>query len=146
MMPTCLTPFRSVFKAGTIPTLLQHTMTKNINDLLDYYGKLERQEAKRKQKTHHQDHSKSQQQPARNQNQHCQGNQNQCNRNNHCNEDSFLLLSSAPRTFKCQMLQPLQSKRSKCQQRPTQQSEKQLQPQPPTRSQLPNNWDNRSNQ
>jgi hypothetical protein len=36
-------------------------MTKNINDLLEYYGKLEQQEAKRKLKTHHQDNSKSQQ-------------------------------------------------------------------------------------
>jgi hypothetical protein len=64
-------------------------MTKNINDLLEYYGKLEQQEAKRKLKTHHQDNSKSQQQSARNQNQCHQGNQNQHHGNNCCNEESF---------------------------------------------------------
>jgi hypothetical protein len=66
-----------------------NTTTKNINDLLEYYGKLEQQEAKRKPKTCHQDNSKPQQQPARNQNQCHQGNQNQCNGNNHHNEESF---------------------------------------------------------
>jgi hypothetical protein len=69
--------------------IASNTMTKNINDLLEYYGKLEQQEAERKQKTRHQDNSKLQQQPARNQNQCCQGNQNQHNGNNHHNEESF---------------------------------------------------------
>jgi hypothetical protein len=32
-------------------------MTEIINDVLEYYGKLEQQEAKRKPKTHHQDNS-----------------------------------------------------------------------------------------
>ncbi len=69
--------------------ITSNTMTENINDLLEYYGKLKQQESKRKPKTRHQDNGKSQQQPARNQNQHCQGNQNQCNGNNHHNEESF---------------------------------------------------------
>jgi hypothetical protein len=69
--------------------IASNTTTKNINDLLGYYGKLEQQEAKRKPKTHCQDNSKLQQQPARNQNQNHQGNQNQCNGNNCCNEESF---------------------------------------------------------
>jgi hypothetical protein len=69
--------------------IASNTMTKNINDLLEYYGKLEKQEAKLKLKTHHQDNSKLQQQPARNQNQCHQGNQNQHNGNNHRNEESF---------------------------------------------------------
>jgi hypothetical protein len=63
--------------------------TENINDLLEYYGKLELQEAKRKPKSRCQDNSKSHQQPARNQNQCRQGNQNQRNGNNRCNEESF---------------------------------------------------------
>jgi hypothetical protein len=37
--------------------------TKNINDLLKYYEKLEQQEAKRKPKTYYQDNIKSKQQP-----------------------------------------------------------------------------------
>jgi hypothetical protein len=57
--------------------IASNTTTKDINDILEYYGKLEQQEAKRKLKTHCQDNSKSQQQPARNQNQCRQGNQNQ---------------------------------------------------------------------
>jgi hypothetical protein len=61
----------------------------SINDLLEYYGKLELQEAKRMPKTRRQDSSKSQHQPARNQNQCFQGNQNQRNENNHCNEEPF---------------------------------------------------------
>ncbi len=69
--------------------ITSNTMTKNINDLLEYYGKLKQQESMRKPKTHHQDNIKSQQQPARNQNQCHQGNQNQCIGNNHCNEESF---------------------------------------------------------
>jgi hypothetical protein len=69
--------------------IASNTTTKNINDLLEYYGKLKQQEAKRKPKTHRQDNSKSQQQPARNQNQHHQGNQNQCHGNNCHNEESF---------------------------------------------------------
>jgi hypothetical protein len=69
--------------------IASNTTTKNINDLLGYYGKLELQEAKRKPKTRRQDNSKSQQQPARNQNQHCQGNQNQHNGNDCHNEESF---------------------------------------------------------
>ncbi len=69
--------------------IASNNMTENINDLLEYYGKLELQEAKRKPKTCRQDDSKSQQQPARNQNQCCQGNQNQCNGNNCHNEESF---------------------------------------------------------
>jgi hypothetical protein len=64
-------------------------MTENINDLLEYYGKLELQEAKRKPKTCCQDNTKSQQQPARNQNQCHQGNQNQHSGNNCRNEESF---------------------------------------------------------
>jgi hypothetical protein len=66
-----------------------NTTTENINDLLEYYGKRKLQEAKRKPKTRVQDNTKSQQQPARNQNQCCQGNQNLCSRNNRCNEESF---------------------------------------------------------
>jgi hypothetical protein len=66
-----------------------NTMTENINHLLEYYGKLELQEAKRKPKTCHQDNTKSQQQPVRNQNQRRQGNQNQHNGNNRRNEESF---------------------------------------------------------
>jgi hypothetical protein len=69
--------------------IASNTMIENINDLLEYYGKLELQEAKRQPKTHHQDNTKSQQQPARNQNQCRQGNQNQCNGNNRRNEESF---------------------------------------------------------
>jgi hypothetical protein len=69
--------------------IASNTTTENINDLLEYYGKLELQEAKRKPKTHRQDNTKSQQQPARNQNQHCQGNQNQRSGNNRRNEESF---------------------------------------------------------
>jgi hypothetical protein len=69
--------------------IASNTMTENINDLLEYYGKLELQEAKRKPKTRRQDNTKSQQQPARNQNQRHQGNQNQRNGNNCCNEESF---------------------------------------------------------
>jgi hypothetical protein len=69
--------------------IASNTTTENINDLLKYYGKLEQQEAKIKPKTCHQDNSKLQQQPARNQNQRHQGNQNQCNGNNHHNEESF---------------------------------------------------------
>jgi hypothetical protein len=49
--------------------IASNTMTKNINDLLEYYGKLEQQEARRNPKTRCQDNSNSQQQPARNQNQ-----------------------------------------------------------------------------
>jgi hypothetical protein len=41
-----------------------NTTTENINDLLEYYGKLEQQEMKRKPKPRRQDNSKSQQQPA----------------------------------------------------------------------------------
>jgi hypothetical protein len=52
--------------------IASNTMTENINDLLEYYGKLEQQEAKMKLKSCHQDNDKSQ--PARNQNQHSQGN------------------------------------------------------------------------
>jgi hypothetical protein len=37
--------------------IASNTTTKNINDLLEYYGKLEQKEAKRKLKTHHQDNS-----------------------------------------------------------------------------------------
>jgi hypothetical protein len=74
--------------------ITSNMMTKNIDDLLEYYGKLEQQESKRKLKTSHQDNSKSQQQPARNQNQCCQGNQNQCNGNNHCNKESFCSYNS----------------------------------------------------
>jgi hypothetical protein len=69
--------------------IASNTTTENINDLLEYYGKLEQQEAKRKPNTRHQDNSKSQQQPARNQNQRHQGNQNQHNGNNHHNKESF---------------------------------------------------------
>jgi hypothetical protein len=69
--------------------IASNTTTENINDLLEYYGKLELQEAKRKPKTRRQDNSKSQQQPARNQNQRRQGNQNQRSGNNRCNEESF---------------------------------------------------------
>jgi hypothetical protein len=69
--------------------IASNTTTENINDLLEYYGKLELQEAKRKPKTHCQNNTKSQQQPARNQNQCRQGNQNQHSRNNCCNEESF---------------------------------------------------------
>jgi hypothetical protein len=69
--------------------IASNTMTENINDLLEYYGKRELQEAKRKPKTSRQDNSKSQQQPARNQNQSRQGNQNQHNGNNCRNEESF---------------------------------------------------------
>jgi hypothetical protein len=54
------TPFRNVFHWNN-SYIASNTMTKNINDLLEYYGKLEQQEAKRKLKTHHQDNSKSQQ-------------------------------------------------------------------------------------
>jgi hypothetical protein len=72
-----------------ISYIASNTMTENINDLLEYYGKLKLQEAKRKPKTRCQDNSKSQQQPARNQNQHCQGNQNQRNGNNRHNRESF---------------------------------------------------------
>jgi hypothetical protein len=57
--------------------IASNTMTENINDLLEYYGKLEQQEAKMKLKSCYQDNNMSQ--PARNQNQHSQGNQNQCN-------------------------------------------------------------------
>jgi hypothetical protein len=53
--------------------IASNTTTENINDLLEYYGKLEQQEAKRKPKTCRQDNSKLQQQPARNQNQCHQG-------------------------------------------------------------------------
>jgi hypothetical protein len=60
MMMTCSTPFRNVFHWNS-SYIASNTMTKNINDLLEYYGKLEQQEAKRKLKTHHQDNSKSQQ-------------------------------------------------------------------------------------
>jgi hypothetical protein len=49
--------------------IASNTMTKNINDLLEYYGKLEQQEARRNPKTRCQDNSNSQQQPTRNQNQ-----------------------------------------------------------------------------
>jgi hypothetical protein len=49
------------------------TRTENINDLVEYHGKLELKEAKRKPKTCCKDNSKSQQQPARNQNQCHQG-------------------------------------------------------------------------
>jgi hypothetical protein len=59
--------------------IASNTTTENINDLLEYYGKLEQQEAKRKPKTRHQDNTKLQQQTARNQNQRHQGNQNQRN-------------------------------------------------------------------
>jgi hypothetical protein len=38
--------------------IASNTMTKNINDLLEYYGKLEQQDAERKQKTCCQDNSK----------------------------------------------------------------------------------------
>jgi hypothetical protein len=69
--------------------IASNTRTENINDLLEYYGKLELQEAKRKPKTRRQDNSKSQQQPARNQNLRCQGNLNQRNGNNCHNEESF---------------------------------------------------------
>jgi hypothetical protein len=69
--------------------IASNTTTENINDLLEYYGKLELQEAKRKPKTRHQDNTKSQQQPARNQNQCRQGNQNQRSGNNRRNEESF---------------------------------------------------------
>jgi hypothetical protein len=69
--------------------IASYTTTKNINDLLEYYEKLEQQEAKRKPKTHRQDNSKSQQQPARNQNQRRQGNQNQRKGNNRRNEEFF---------------------------------------------------------
>jgi hypothetical protein len=69
--------------------IASNTTTENINDLLEYYGKLELQEAKRKPKTHRQDNTKSQQQPARNQNQCRQGNQNQRSGNNRHNEESF---------------------------------------------------------
>ncbi len=69
--------------------IASNTTTENINDFLEYYGKLKLQQAKRKQKTHCQDNSKSQQRPARNQNQCCQGNQNQHNGNNHHYEESF---------------------------------------------------------
>ncbi len=69
--------------------IASNTMTENINDLLEYYGKLELQEAKRKPKTCHQDNSKLQQQPVRNQNKCHQGNQNQCNGNNCHNEEYF---------------------------------------------------------
>jgi hypothetical protein len=69
--------------------IASNTKTKNINDLLEYDGKLEQQESKRKPKTHHQDNSKSQQQPARNQNQCRQGNQSQHNGNNCHNEESL---------------------------------------------------------
>jgi 5'-3' exonuclease len=69
--------------------IASNTTTENINDLPKYYGKLKQQEAKRKLKAHHQDNSKSQQQPARNQNQCSQGDQNQCNGNNCHNEESF---------------------------------------------------------
>jgi hypothetical protein len=69
--------------------IASNTTTENINDLLEYYGKLELQEAKRKPKTRRQDKTKSQQQPARNQNQRRQGNQNQCSGNNRRNEESF---------------------------------------------------------
>jgi hypothetical protein len=69
--------------------IASNTTTENINDLLKYNGKLEQQEAKRKPKTRRQDNSKSQQQPARNQNQCHQGNQDQHNGNNCCNEESF---------------------------------------------------------
>jgi hypothetical protein len=72
-----------------ISYIASNTMTENINDLLEYYGKLKLQEAKRKPKTRRQDNSKSQQQPARNQNQHCQGNQDQRNGNNRHNRESF---------------------------------------------------------
>jgi hypothetical protein len=88
-MQTCSIPFKNVSQIGTIPTLPQTPQHKNINDLLEYYGKLEQQEAKRKPKTCHQDNSKLQQQPARNQNQCRQGNQNQCNGNNRRNKESF---------------------------------------------------------
>jgi hypothetical protein len=69
--------------------IASNTTTENINDLFEYYGKLEQQEAKRKPKTRRQDNSKSQQQPARNQNQCRQGNQNQRNGNNRHDEESF---------------------------------------------------------
>jgi hypothetical protein len=88
MMMTCSTPFRNVFHWNN-SYIASNTMTKSINDLLEYYGKLEQQEAKRKLKTHHQDNNKSQQQSARNQNQCHQGNQNQHHGNNFCNEESF---------------------------------------------------------
>jgi hypothetical protein len=48
-----------------------------------------KKQGKRKPKTHRQDDSKLQQQPARNQNQCCQGNENQRNGNNPHNEESF---------------------------------------------------------
>jgi hypothetical protein len=37
--------------------IASNTMTENINDLLEHYGKLEQQEAKRKLKACHQDNS-----------------------------------------------------------------------------------------
>ncbi len=87
MMPTCSTPFKNVFADWNNSYIASNTTTKNINDLLEYYGKLEQQEAKRKPKCHYQDNNKLQ--PARNQNQCCQGNQNQCNENNCHNKESF---------------------------------------------------------
>jgi hypothetical protein len=69
--------------------IASNTTTENINDLLEYYRKLELKEAKGKPKTRCQDNSKSQQQPARNQNQCRQRNQNQRNGNNHRNEEFF---------------------------------------------------------
>jgi hypothetical protein len=59
--------------------IASNTTTENINDLLEYYGKLEQQEMKRKPKPRRQDNSKSPQKPARNRNQRRQGNQNQRN-------------------------------------------------------------------
>ncbi len=75
--------------------IASNTTTKNINDLLEYYGKLEQQEAKRKPKTLCQDTSKLQQQPARNQNQCHQGNQNQHNGNNFHNDSQLCRHSDA---------------------------------------------------
>ncbi len=72
--------------------IASNTMTKNINDLLEYYGKLEQQEARRNPKTRCQDNSNSQQQPTRNQNQ--------------CHSPQWrvlLLLPSALQTFRCQI-------------------------------------------